>query len=82
MPENGLNPLWKGLHKRIYSWHMSGKFMYLEEREDEKGYLRKFIEGSCAQMYCFAVGFGGEWGIVDSVAKRSNLAGSSFGRSN
>lgn len=77
MPKNGLNPLWKGWHKRIDSW-----FMYLEEREDEKGYLRKFIEGSCAQMYCFAVRFGGEWGIVDSIAKRSNLAGSSFGRSN
>lgn len=57
--------------------------MYLVEREDEKEYLRKFIEGSCAQkMYCFAVGFGGEWGIVDSMAKRSNLAESSFGRSN
>lgn len=57
--------------------------MYLEEREDEKEYLRKFIEGSCAQkMYFFAVGFGGEWGVMDFITKRSNLAESSFGRSN
>lgn len=57
--------------------------MYLEEREEEKGYLRKFIKGSYPQrVYCFAVGFGGVWGIVDSIAKRSNLAGSSFGAGN
>lgn len=57
--------------------------MQLEEGEDEKGYLRKSAEGSCAvKVYYFAIGFGGEWRTVNSVARSGNLSESSFGRSN
>lgn len=59
--------------------------MQLEEKEDEKGYLnlRKSAEVCCAvKVYYFAIGFRGEWRIVNSVARRGNLSESSFGRSN